>query len=283
MKLMTLLHSKLFLAISALMVAATAVVSGILLKNNADEYRVIKVFEVIGRAIVTRASLGDLEPYTGMNLESGDIVSTASDSSMRLVLDNTKYVLLEPDSSVELTASGDPSDNKTAIVLKYGSILNEITEPLSTRSSYEVSAPKATMAVRGTSFRVSVQKDENGDYITTLYVFHGTVKVGLLDEAGKSTDRTADAGQDQCIIIKTVHNDKSRNDASDDGYSFFCARTGTAAIRLSPREKVHSCRWIMIPFRMIRSKRFMKPTMMSRSFWTTPFCKRSLKQCGSRK
>lgn len=33
MKLMTLLHSKLFLAISALMVAATAVVSGILLKT----------------------------------------------------------------------------------------------------------------------------------------------------------------------------------------------------------------------------------------------------------
>ena len=62
MKLMTLLHSKLFLAITALAVAATAVVSGIILKNRADEYRVIKIFEVIGRAIVTRASVGDLEP-----------------------------------------------------------------------------------------------------------------------------------------------------------------------------------------------------------------------------
>ncbi|MBP0976343.1 MAG: FecR domain-containing protein, partial [Oscillospiraceae bacterium] len=221
MKLTALLRSKLFLGITAVVVTVTAVATGLILKNRTDEYRVIKVFEVIGRALVTRESLGELEPYSGMNLQSGDTVETDSDGSLRMILDNTKFILMEPDSCLELEASGNASDNKTIIVLKKGSILNEITESLSDNSIYEVRAPKATMAVCGTSFRVKVEKDEYGDYITTLYVFHGTVKVNLLDEEGNPTDQTVDAVQDECIIIKTVHNENTQNDASDDGFSFF--------------------------------------------------------------
>ena len=79
MKQTALLHSKLFLGITALIVTATAVVSGLILKNRVDEYRVIKIFEVVGKAVVTRDPLGDLEPYSGMNLQNGDRVSTDSD------------------------------------------------------------------------------------------------------------------------------------------------------------------------------------------------------------
>ncbi|MBP0987811.1 MAG: FecR domain-containing protein, partial [Oscillospiraceae bacterium] len=226
MKLTALLRSKLFLGITAVVVTVTAVATGLILKNRTDEYRVIKVFEVIGRALVTRESLGELEPYSGMNLQSGDTVETDSDGSLRMILDNTKFILMEPDSCLELEASGNASDNKTIIVLKKGSILNEITESLSDNSIYEVRAPKATMAVCGTSFRVKVEKDEYGDYITTLYVFHGTVKVNLLDEEGNPTDQTVDAVQDECIIIKTVHNENTQNDASDDGFSFFVRPDG---------------------------------------------------------
>ena len=122
MKLSALLHSKLFLGITALIMTAAAVITGITLKNRADEYRVIKVFEVIGKAIITRETLGDLEPYSGMNLQSGDKAVTDSDGSLRLILDNTKYILMEPNSSLKLEASGNPTDNKTTILLKSGSI-----------------------------------------------------------------------------------------------------------------------------------------------------------------
>ena len=53
MKLTALLHSKLFLGIAALVVTVTAVVTGFILKNRSDEYRVVKVFEVIGKAIIS--------------------------------------------------------------------------------------------------------------------------------------------------------------------------------------------------------------------------------------
>ena len=102
MKLTALLRSKLFLGITAVVVTVTAVATGLILKNRTDEYRVIKVFEVIGRALVTRESLGELEPYSGMNLQSGDRVETDSDGSLRMILDNTKFILMEPDTCLEL-------------------------------------------------------------------------------------------------------------------------------------------------------------------------------------
>ncbi|SDA30453.1 FecR family protein, partial [Ruminococcus sp. YE78] len=221
MKLASLLHSKLFVGITAAVVSAAAVVTGIMLKNHDEDYRVIKVFEVNGQALVERSDVGEIDPYSGMNLENGDKVSTFKDSTMRIVLDDTKYVFMEQESQLELEASGNASDSKTRLVLKSGAILNEITEQLSAGSAYEVTAPKATMAVHGTSFRVSVSKDDYGDYITKLEVFHGTVKVCLLDENGNPTDKTAMVGPDKCIIIKTVHNEHSGNDPSIDGTSFF--------------------------------------------------------------
>nr|MCR5478844.1 FecR family protein [Ruminococcus sp.] len=221
MKLGALLHSKLFIGIAAGVVAAAAAVTGILLMHHDEAYRVIKVFDKTGTSVVTRLKVGDIDPYIGMNLESGDTVCTFKESTMHVNLDDTKYLLLEPETKIELEASGNSKDNKTKIVLKSGSVLNEITEPLSSGSSYEVSAPKATMAVHGTSFRVSIEKDENGDYITRLYVFHGKVKVTLVDENGNETSQTAIVGEGKCIVIKTVKNEKTGKDAAIDGTSFF--------------------------------------------------------------
>ena len=221
MKLGALLHSKLFIGIAAGAVAAATAVTSFVLLHRDDEYRVIKVFDKTGTSVVTRPKVGDIDPYIGMNLENGDTVCTFKESTMHMNLDDTKYLLLEPETKVELEASGNSKDNKTKIVLKSGSVLNEITEPLSSDSTYEVSAPKATMAVHGTSFRVTIEKDENGDYITRLYTFHGTVKVTLVDENGKDTGQTAEVGKDKCVTIKTVRNEKTGKDASIDGTSFF--------------------------------------------------------------
>ena len=219
MKLSALLHSKLFIGIAAGVTAAAAATTAFFLTRKSDEeYRVIKVFEKTGTSIVTRPDVGDIKPYVGMNLESGDSVCTYKDSTMRISLDNTKYMFMEPETKLELEASGDKNDNRTKIILKSGSVLNEITKPLSSDSSYVVSAPKASMAVHGTSFRVFVEK-VGDDYIITLYAFEGTVKVTLLDENGNDTNKTASVSKDKCIKIKTVHN--SSKDPSEDGTSFF--------------------------------------------------------------
>ncbi len=219
MKLSALLHSKLFIGIAAGVTAAAAATTAFFLTHKSDEeYRVIKVFEKTGTSIVTRPDVGDIKPYVGMNLESGDSVCTYKDSTMRISLDNTKYMFMEPETKLELEASGNKNDSRTKIILKSGSVLNEITKPLSSDSSYVVSAPKASMAVHGTSFRVFVEK-VGDDYIITLYAFEGTVKVTLLDENGNDTSKTVDVSKDKCVKIKTVHN--SSKDPSEDGTSFF--------------------------------------------------------------
>ena len=77
------------------------------------------------------------------------------------------------------------------------------------------------MAVMGTSFRVTVEKDEYGDYITTLQVFHGNVMVTLLDENDQPTDQKMAVGEDKCVIIRTVHKENSEKDPFEDIFKIF--------------------------------------------------------------
>lgn len=49
--------------------------------------------------------------------------------------------------------------------------MNYLSEKLSEKSSYEVTVPNSTMAVRGTVFRVAIVYDEGGDSYTTVQVF----------------------------------------------------------------------------------------------------------------
>ncbi|MGN1417629.1 MAG: hypothetical protein ACI4XF_12345, partial [Oscillospiraceae bacterium] len=106
-----------------------------------------------------------------------------------------------------------------------GTILNELTTSLSENSSYEVATPKATMAVRGTSFMVSVEQNEDGSYIIKTNTFHGKVEVSLLDSDGVPTGETAMLPEGKGVIIKTVPNSETGNPAEVDGTSFFVYET----------------------------------------------------------
>ncbi|MBQ3919673.1 MAG: hypothetical protein II695_08360, partial [Oscillospiraceae bacterium] len=109
-KLALLLHSKVFVAAILSVAAAVSVVTAVMLSNKGsaeDLYRIIKVFELVGNANVVRTDVGDMTPYVGMNLENGDRLFTYDDSTMRLSLDNDKFLLMESNTEIELTASGD--------------------------------------------------------------------------------------------------------------------------------------------------------------------------------
>ena len=93
MKTLTSKAKVIITAVAAAVVAA-GIVAGVLLTRQ-DSYRVLKVFELMGTASVTRESAGDIDAYVGMNLESGDVVSVDDNSNMRISLDSDKYVLLD--------------------------------------------------------------------------------------------------------------------------------------------------------------------------------------------
>ena len=174
MKFLAALSLKAKIIAGAVAVAATAGTAAvvIVISMMPEAFRLLKIFEMTGNSIITRADAGAIDAYTGMNLESGDIIEVGEKSTMTLSLDSNKYLSLDPNTVLELIAEGTEEDSKTTVNLKSGGVLNEITEPLSDESSYSVNTPKATMAVRGTSFYVSVMAVDDGSYITDISVFH---------------------------------------------------------------------------------------------------------------
>lgn len=199
------MKAKVIAVCAAVAVTGGAVAAGVVLSQD-DSYRVLKVFELEGEAIVSRLDTGDLDAYEGMNLESGDMLTVGEDSSIRLQLDDDKYLLLDENTIIELVAEGDSADSKTSIDLKEGTILNEISNPLSDNSTYEVTTPKATMAVRGTSFMVSVKIMGENSCIVDEDTFHGLVEILLVDDDGNPTGETyyVPAGDSTTIGGKTV-------------------------------------------------------------------------------
>lgn len=159
-------------------VAVIAAAAVILLSNKEESYRSIMVYDVEGSAVIERASVGTMDAAENLYLESGDRVSVAADSGMRMKLDNDKYVMAEANTVFSVEAEGTDADSRTKICLEQGAITNEIQNPLSEGSQFETSTPNSVMAVRGTIYRVELYVDEysdNEDKLTKLSCFQGQV------------------------------------------------------------------------------------------------------------
>ena len=170
-----LMSNKKIIICACAAVAVTAVVVIALLFNKEEAFRSIMVYDVKGSAVIERETVGAMNAAENLYLESGDCVSVAADSSMRMKLDDDKYVMAEPDTVFSVEAEGTEADSRTRICLEQGAITNEIQHPLSEGSQYETSTPNSVMAVRGTIYRVELSVDENGDQNTKLCCFQGKV------------------------------------------------------------------------------------------------------------
>ena len=148
----------------------------------------IQVLEVSGSVSVERNDIGAVEAYAGMRLQSGDAISVPEESWLLIQMDEDKYALVEPGSSLSLEASGSSADSKTVIHLEAGAISSLLESQLSDGSVYEVTTPNSTMAVRGTVFRVEVTFGEGGVSITNVSVYNGTVECRLIYPDGTVDD-----------------------------------------------------------------------------------------------
>lgn len=208
-----MLNKKTIICIGAAAVVAVAAVL-ILLLNREEAYRSILVYDVEGSAVIERASVGSMDAVENLYLESGDRVSVAPDSGMRMKLDDDKYVMAEADTVFSVEAEGNEADSRTRICLEQGAITNEIQHPLSEGSQYETSTPNSVMAVRGTIYRVELLVDENGETSTKLCCFQG--KVGtkpILPDGTYGEEVLVPAGSEL-----TVHADGSVDDVKDITY-----------------------------------------------------------------
>ena len=79
---------------AVVVVGGTAAAIGISVTKE-DTYRVLKVFELMGEATVTREGSGELAAYVGMNLENGYTISVGQGGTIRLSPDGDKYIQLD--------------------------------------------------------------------------------------------------------------------------------------------------------------------------------------------
>lgn len=175
--------------IAALLCGAIVAIAGMALVvshffKGEEFYRSILIYELEGTANIEREGAGEIRAAEDLYLESGDRLTVADDSSMRLKLDDDKYAMVEENSILAIEGAGNAKDSKTKIDLVQGAITNEIQNPLSTDSTYEVNSPNSVMAVRGTIFRVEVTTDEEDGTCTKVSVFSGKVSMGALLEDG---------------------------------------------------------------------------------------------------
>lgn len=164
-----------FILMAAAAVIVVFILVAVLIAGRRDVYRSIQIYKLDGSAWIIRERSGEIEAYENLYLESGDTVKVAQDSSLRLKLDDDKYILAEENTVFTLVAEGTKEDSGTRIELQDGAVTNEIQNPLNGKSFYEVQTPNAVMAVRGTCFRAEVKEEEDGSYSTALDTFNGTV------------------------------------------------------------------------------------------------------------
>lgn len=180
------LKIRLFAVVGILAVIAVAATVFFLSTRDQTQFREISIFEAEADATVLRKEQ-TIDTYKGMKLENGDRLTVGSEGFIRLLLDDDKYVTLEPKTEIELLAAGDSKDSKTEIKLISGAILNEINNELSKDSSYEIHTPNSVMAVRGTVFRVAMQEQED-ECLVDLAVLDGKVGCALVSPDGNISD-----------------------------------------------------------------------------------------------
>lgn len=206
------LHTKLgIVSIVGILAVILGIVAVVVMNLQTESYRDIRIFKVEGSATLKRAEQS-IAAYKGMQLANQDTLSQAQDGFTQLVLDENKYVTLEPQTTIQLLASGKGPDSNTTIHLTEGAITNHLRAPLPTNSTFEVTTPVGVMAVIGTTYRVTVMKNPDGSHSATLEVFSGSVGVSLKNpdqtmskavtiEAGKAAEIYADQTVTEFVFV----------------------------------------------------------------------------------
>lgn len=168
--------AKIVIVIIGLAVLAAGILLTIhFLTKKTDSYRSILIYQLEGKAKIEREGKGTIAAASNLYLESGDKVKLDPNSSMRLKLDDDKYIMVEENSILSIRAEGSDKNSKTSITLEQGAVTNEIQNKLNGDSAYEVNSPNSIMAVRGTIFRAEGYIDDTGKQRTKISTFNGTV------------------------------------------------------------------------------------------------------------
>lgn len=170
-----------------LMILSAAIV--ISLYFGGETTRQLIVTEITGSAFFTRD--GRRMPVSkNTRLKSGDILETEMDATVRISIDDDKFVLAEPNTSMYIYCTDIASKGDIAVNLSRGSVICEINKTLGKKSSFVLKTPNSSAAVTGTVFRAQFDvknnfMDYNNVMVTEYQNFDGTINLQLYDSKGE--------------------------------------------------------------------------------------------------
>lgn len=176
--------------VAVLMIISTAIV--ISLYFGGDVTRQLTIIEINGSAYITRNGKR-LRADKNNRLQSGDILATESNGTVRIEIDNDKYIFVEPDSSLYIYYTDIASKGDIAVNLSRGAVICQLNDELKKNSTFVLKTPNGTVDVKGTVFRTEFDYYEShmgysNVMITQVQNFDGTVTLQLYDSSQEPFD-----------------------------------------------------------------------------------------------
>ncbi len=157
---------------------------------KSPELAAAKVIRIQGEALKIKA--GEKSPVkTGDFLAKSEKVETGPSSSLTIQFEDSSKLLVSENSLVvmeELLKSKETGETETAVRVDRGSVESHVKKQKGFKARYRVLTPAMQLAVRGTSFIVSVDGDTGR---TRSMVLEGTV---MASAAGKEVELPAGYG-----------------------------------------------------------------------------------------
>ncbi|MBQ8786945.1 MAG: FecR domain-containing protein [Oscillospiraceae bacterium] len=176
--------------VSILMIIAIAIL--VSLYFGGDVSRELIVTEIYGNALITRGNK-TVNVSKKARLQSGDIIETDNISSLRISIDDDKYILVEPNSSLYIYFTDVASKGNISVNISKGAVVCQINNKLKKNATFKVQTPNSSINVTGTVFRTEF--DYVAEYmgyqnvmITQVQNFEGSVNLQLYDIEQKPQD-----------------------------------------------------------------------------------------------
>ena len=184
------------LVLSVAVVAAVAVVSGILLTRNDYLAKTMRLLRVEGTVTIEDQKGGTKPVADNVRFQSGDALSTGSDGVASVGLDDKKIVTLNNDSRAEFVKNGKHLELK----LTKGALFFNVTEKLRSDEKFEIKTSTMTAGIKGTSG--IVYYDESDNNRETIAITDGAVEISATNpETGETKTARVEGGQQLKVYL----------------------------------------------------------------------------------
>ena len=205
--------------ICIIVIALIVAVVALLLSRKKEEHRVVKIDEHQGEIVLFREEneidLSKENRFRGMNLQATDAIETGEEAHMVLLVDSDKYIYADEESKFSIVATGNAEKGRVKLQLEYGTALCELENKLPEEAIFEVETPNATASVRGTTFGVHYDEENNE---TKVEVIEGVVEVNS-DDGTQTVERgeiVYISGDDGIISPIITYGEREESEETDE-------------------------------------------------------------------